>query len=62
MWKGALLEFDKKFINAEKLIAQKLRQKFVTLEKNPLQLFLEFEKYADLLSRPNVCSEMQFER
>ena len=47
---------------AELRIANKLRGKFHQLEAQPHQLLREFQRYKELVKRPNISKELVPER
>ncbi|ESN99131.1 hypothetical protein HELRODRAFT_66985, partial [Helobdella robusta] len=61
-WKRAVDQFNEDFQVVEKFVSQKLKEKMNGLESNHQQLVREMDKYIDLLSRPNVSVNMQFEK
>ena len=61
-WKAAVTQYEKGVTPAEIRIASKLRSKFQQLQAQPHQLLREFQKYRELIKRPNISKELTTER
>lgn len=61
-WKAAVTQYKKGVAPAEIKIAGKLRAKFQQLQAQPHQLLREFQRYQELIKRPNISKELTTER
>ena len=57
-----MAQYEKGVAPAEVRIAGKLRAKFQELQAQPHQLLREFQKYQELIKRPNISKELTTER
>ena len=62
LWKAAVAQYERGMAPAELRIAGKLRGKFQQLQAQPHQLLREFQKYQELIKRPNISKELTTER
>lgn len=62
LWKAAVAQYERGVAPAELRIASKLRGKFQQLQAQPHQLLREFQKYQELIKRPNISKELTTER
>ncbi len=61
-WKAAVAQYERSLAPAELRIAGKLRGKFQRLQAQPHQLLREFQRYRELVKRPNISKELTSER
>ena len=62
LWRSAVAQYERGMGPAELRIANKLRGKFHQLEAQPHQLLREFQRYKELVKRPNISKELVPER
>ncbi|OWF37256.1 Cytoplasmic dynein 2 heavy chain 1 [Mizuhopecten yessoensis] len=62
LWNAAVAQYDKIMSPVEQKIAGKLRSQVKALEGYPQQLLREFQRYKELIKRPNINKEMVSER
>jgi len=62
LWKAAVAQYERSMTPAELRIAGKLREKFQQLQAQPHQLLREFQRYRELIKRPNISKELTTER
>ncbi|KAK3100036.1 hypothetical protein FSP39_013759 [Pinctada imbricata] len=62
LWTAAVSQYDKIMSPVEQKIASKLRSQFKGLDGYPQQLLREFQRYKELIRRPNISKEMVSER
>jgi len=62
LWAAAVAQFDRAVAPAEQRIAGKLRAQIRGLEGNSQQLLREFQRYRELIRRPNLAKELMTER
>ena len=62
LWKAAVAQYERGVAPAELRIAGKLRGKFQQLQAQPRQLLREFQRYQELIKRPNISKELTTER
>eukprot|EP00051_Salpingoeca_urceolata_P021875 m.349048 g.349048 ORF g.349048 m.349048 type:complete len:4259 (-) comp19881_c0_seq4:199-12975(-) len=62
LWEMAVAEYERKMQPAERKIAEKLRTHLSTLKAQSHQLLREFERYRDLIRRPNISRDLISER
>ncbi|XP_077984893.1 cytoplasmic dynein 2 heavy chain 1-like [Glandiceps talaboti] len=62
LWRAAVSQYERAMVPAEQRIAGKLRTQFRELEANSHQLLREFQRYKELVKRPNISKELVAER
>lgn len=62
LWKAAVAQYERSVTPAELRIAGKLRSKFQQLQAQPQLLLREFQRYKELIKRPNISKELTTER
>ena len=62
LWKAAVAQYERGVAPAEVRIAGKLRLKFQQLQAQPHLLLREFQRYQELIKRPNISKELTTER
>ena len=62
VWKRAMDGFFEKISAAEKMMAERIREKLRLIETNYQMIVLELEKYLDLIKMPSMQKELLAER
>nr|XP_023648221.1 cytoplasmic dynein 2 heavy chain 1 isoform X1 [Paramormyrops kingsleyae]XP_023648222.1 cytoplasmic dynein 2 heavy chain 1 isoform X1 [Paramormyrops kingsleyae] len=62
LWKAAILQFDRSIAPAEQEAASKLKAWIGDVQDNPQQLLQAFQKYQELIKRPNISKDLLSER
>lgn len=62
LWRAAVAQFERAVAPAEVRIAEKLRGKFNNIQAQPHQLLREFQRYQELVKRPNISKQLTTER
>lgn len=62
LWKAAVAQYERGVAPAEVRIAGKLRIKLQQLQAQPHLLLREFQRYRELIKRPNISKELTTER
>ena len=62
LWRAAVTQYERGVTPAELRIAAKLRERFQNLQAQPHQLLREFQRYQELVRRPNISKELITER
>ncbi|MFT7803200.1 cytoplasmic dynein 2 heavy chain 1 [Arapaima gigas] len=62
LWKAAVMQFDRAIAPAEQEIAARLKAWIGEVQDSPQQLLQAFQKYKDLIKRPNVSKNLSSEK
>ncbi|KAG7470921.1 hypothetical protein MATL_G00119020 [Megalops atlanticus] len=62
LWKAAVSQFERAILPAEREIAGRLKACIGDVQDNPQQLLQTFQKYKELIKRPNISKDLLSER